>query len=91
MQTLGDPLRHLRLMARMGKVVGADLSASFAAGDFDQQDWAAMITRCRGCSEVHRCERFLAAHEQTDSPRSIAPMEGCRNAARLTALRDRVA
>ncbi|WP_264210425.1 DUF6455 family protein [Leisingera thetidis] len=84
MQPLGDPLYHLRLMARMGRTVGADLNGAFAAGEIRHRDWAAMITRCRGCTSPEQCEAFLAAHEHAE-----APMPGCRNAAALMQLKGR--
>lgn len=83
MQPLGDPLYHLRLMARMGETVGADLTGAFAAGEISHEDWAAMITRCRGCEAPDQCEAFLAAQERAD-----APMPGCRNADALMQLKD---
>lgn len=83
MQPLGDPLYHLRLMARMGETVGADLTGAFAAGEISHEDRAAMITRCRGCEAPDQCEAFLAAQERAD-----APMPGCRNADALMQLKD---
>ncbi|WP_291737705.1 DUF6455 family protein [Leisingera sp. F5] len=86
MQPLGDPLYHLRLMARMGQAVGADLTSAFAAGDISHADWAAMITRCRGCGATDQCEAFLTAHDHAG-----APMPGCRNADVLMQLKGRSA
>ncbi|MBQ4827240.1 MULTISPECIES: DUF6455 family protein [unclassified Leisingera] len=86
MQPLGDPLYHLRLMTRMGQAAGADLTSAFAAGDISHADWAAMITRCRGCEARGQCEAFLSANDHTR-----APMPGCRNADALMQLKDRSA
>lgn len=83
MQPLGEPLYHLRLMARMGQAVGADLTGAFAAGGISAEDWAAMITKCRGCAAPARCEEFLAAHAEAGEP-----MPGCRNADALMRLKD---
>ncbi len=84
MQPLGDPLYHLRLMARMGQAAGTDLTGAFAAGKISHEDWAALITRCRGCAVPDQCEAFLAAHEHAE-----APMPGCRNADALVQLKGR--
>ncbi|AHD00195.1 DUF6455 family protein [Leisingera methylohalidivorans] len=86
MQSLGDPLYHFRLMARMGKAVGADLTSAFAAGEISHADWAAMITRCRGCGAPDLCEAFLSANDRAE-----APVPGCRNADALLQLKDRSA
>ncbi|MFV1602230.1 MULTISPECIES: DUF6455 family protein [unclassified Phaeobacter] len=83
MRPLGDPLHHLRLMARMGQAAGVELSTALAAGRIPPEDWAAMITRCRSCDATLHCEAFLATRE-----RSQAPMPGCRNADQLMVLRD---
>ena len=84
MQPLGDPLHHLRLMARMGQAVGADLSGAFDSGEISHEDWAVMITRCRGCEAPERCEAFLATHRTAE-----APMPGCRNTDALMELKER--
>ncbi|NVK16028.1 MAG: hypothetical protein HWE35_17800 [Rhodobacteraceae bacterium] len=84
MRPLGDPLYHLRLMSRMGQATGVDLSAAFASGAISHEDWAAMITRCRGCDAPAQCEAFLDANT-----RAGAPMPGCRNADQLMQLKGR--
>ncbi|MBY6057374.1 hypothetical protein KUV26_06245 [Leisingera daeponensis] len=84
MQPLGNPLYHLRLMARMGQSAGADLSAALAAGDISPEGWAEMITRCRGCAAPNQCAAFLAARGH-----AAGPMPGCRNADALIQLKER--
>ncbi|OBY24301.1 DUF6455 family protein [Leisingera sp. JC1] len=84
MKPLGEPLRHLRLMSRMGETIGADLSGALAAGRLSNQEWANMVTRCRGCSAPDRCAAFLSEHEEAS-----APMPGCRNADQLMQLKGR--
>lgn len=83
MNPLGEPLRHLRLLSKMGDAVGADLSGAFAAGRIGHQEWAAMVTACRGCEAPEQCAAFLAEHE-----RASAPMPGCRNAEELKRLKE---
>ncbi|APG47704.1 DUF6455 family protein [Phaeobacter porticola] len=93
MQRLGDPLQHMRLMARMGQASGVDLTCAFATGRIGQPEWAAMITRCRGCAEMLRCQQFLAKselpqQETQNGGAAVGPMPDCRNAAALVQLRD---
>ncbi|MEW2911121.1 DUF6455 family protein [Leisingera sp. JC11] len=83
MKPLGEPLRHLRLMSRMGQAIGADLSGALAAGRISNQDWADMVTRCRGCSAPGQCAAFLAEHEDAS-----APMPGCLNTEDLLRLKE---
>ncbi|AUQ73706.1 DUF6455 family protein [Phaeobacter piscinae] len=88
MHPLGHPLHHLRLIKRMGQVCDVDLSASFAAGQITQTDWADMVTRCRGCREVARCEVFLDQIDRAADTMPKAPPQGCRNGDALLRLRD---
>lgn len=83
MQTLGDPLYHLRLLGRMGHTVGADLVQAFEAGKIDNETWTQMITNCRGCPYPQKCHAWLDATEQ-----AAAPPSGCCNAESLHQLRD---
>ncbi|AHD08727.1 DUF6455 family protein [Phaeobacter gallaeciensis] len=88
MHPLGHPLHHLRLIKRMGQACGVDLPASFAAGQITQTDWADMVTRCRGCREVARCEAFLDQIDRAADTMPKAPLQGCRNGDALLRLRD---
>lgn len=56
---LGDPRTHFWLAQRMAKEVGVDLNAQTRQGHLDQADWAAMITRCRGCEWANGCATWL--------------------------------
>ena len=86
MQVLGNPLVHLRLLGRMGKTVGADLVQAFEDDKIDNEAWAKMITKCRGCDIPQQCQAWLEENEQADAP----PPECC-NAAVLLQLRDEMA
>lgn len=83
MNPLGEPLRHLRLLSRMGDAIGADVSGALAAGRICSQEWAGMVTRCRGCGAPDRCAAFLSEREAAS-----APMPGCRNAEELKRLKE---
>lgn len=56
---LGHPLTHLWLLRRMAMAQGIDLAAAQAEGVLTQTDWAAMVTRCRGCADAEGCARLL--------------------------------
>ena len=81
MRPLGPTSRHILLVNGMAKAVGADLSASVAEGDLTQTDYAAMVTRCRGCSQPGACETLLRSPEGTDETPNY-----CRNADLLARL-----
>ncbi len=63
MQKLGDPMDHVRLMARMGQTLGIDLVAAHAAGDLSQNEWAAMVQDCRGCEWGAGCSDWLETND----------------------------
>lgn len=79
---LGDPVRHLQLLARMARVTGADPATVAAQGGLSQEEWVALVTRCRQCQWADRCARWLhAVEEPVDQP----PQE-CRNRQRIARL-----
>lgn len=89
MHPLGDAMEHLQLMARMGKHLGTDLVEAFEAGKISQEDWAEMITSCRGCDGPEGCRTWLDAQERAaEGQAESQPPAHCRNAARLLRLRD---
>ena len=94
MHPLGDAMQHLQLMARMGKHLGADLAEAFATGKISAEDWAEMITSCRGCDAPENCKRLLDRQDGRDMQHgaerpegSVEPPAYCCNAARLLRLR----
>ncbi|MEP2716822.1 DUF6455 family protein [Pseudophaeobacter sp.] len=91
MQPLGDAMHHLQLLARMGKTLGADLVEAFEKGEISAEDWAEMITSCRGCETPEGCRHWLEAQERraerTAGAEAPMPPHSCCNAARLMQLR----
>lgn len=81
MKPLGDPARHVLLVQGMARAAGLDPVALEAAGRLTQEDWAAMIRTCRGCTWAGDCEDWLA---RTDAVEVAPPT--CLNRARLAAL-----
>lgn len=89
MHPLGDAMQHLQLMARMGKHLGTDLAEAFEAGKISAEDWAEMITSCRGCDAPEGCRRWLEDQDRAeDAEKSPVPPGYCCNAARLLSLRE---
>ncbi len=82
-QPLGDTDTHYWLAQRMAKAAGIDLVAATEAGALTQEDWARMVTRCRGCPDPEGCTRWLARGE--DTPREV--LEICENIDQFQALR----
>lgn len=85
MKPLGRFKRHFWLAKRMAKATGTDLANAREAGQLRQPEWAAMVTRCRSCSEPERCTRWLAAAEQSGR-RAEAP-SFCLNGDRFSEVR----
>ncbi|WP_417700843.1 DUF6455 family protein [Pseudophaeobacter sp.] len=89
MHPLGEPMQHLHLLTRMGKALGVDLTEAFHRGEISAEDWAGMITSCRGCDAPEGCRRWLDAQERArGAPSAVLPLGQCSNAARLLHLRD---
>ncbi|MBE0413574.1 DUF6455 family protein [Yoonia sp.] len=60
MQTLGDMRAHFMRVLKMSKANGVDLSTALDEGQIDTDDFADMVTACRGCAQVGQCDRLLA-------------------------------
>ena len=74
---LGDIRHHFLLSQSIAKVTGADLAHAVHEGRITQEDWAAAVTRCRGCDWAGACNDWMAA--QGDIP--VTPPRECANAA----------
>ena len=46
---LGDENHHYWLAVAMAKAAGVDLQKAMDDGSLSHQDWAGLVTRCRGC------------------------------------------
>lgn len=58
---LGDETHHYWLAVSMAKAAGIDLQAAMDEGRISHEDWAGLITRCRGCDWEREggCGRWL--------------------------------
>ncbi|MDO6584802.1 DUF6455 family protein [Salipiger sp. 1_MG-2023] len=83
---LGARTDHYWLVQRMARANGTDLAAASDDGHLTQEQWAAMIERCRGCAWVQGCQRWLDQPEQAlrDTPAN------CGNRAHFADLRTRL-
>jgi len=57
---LGDPNRAFWLTRSVARTVGVNLSDAMHEGTLTAADYAAMVTRCRMCSDPEGCELWLA-------------------------------
>lgn len=80
---LGDADDHYWLVQRMAKRCGADLAQAAEDGAITQAVWAEMVQKCRGCTWVEGCQRWL---NRLDEDGSVTPPERCLNASRLKAI-----
>lgn len=60
MQTLGNARDHFWRVIKMAKANRVDLSDALDEGAITVDDYADMITGCRGCAQVGACDRLLA-------------------------------
>lgn len=67
MKPLGDPITHFWLVQDMARAAGVDLPAARRDGALPDADWAAMVTRCRGCRWTDGCQDWLARQEGGDA------------------------
>lgn len=82
-RNLGDPSLHFFLTRGVARAMGIGLSDALRTGDLTPDDYAGMVTRCRGCALVETCQAWLArSHGYRDSP-----PEGCPNESGFMALR----
>jgi len=60
MQTLGDAREHFWRVIKMANACQVDLSTALDENKIDITQYADMITACRGCAGVGKCDRLLA-------------------------------
>ncbi|SHI91420.1 hypothetical protein SAMN05444404_0987 [Ruegeria lacuscaerulensis ITI-1157] len=60
---MGQIMRHMRLVLRMGRAAGVDLVEAHKSGRLSQADWAGMVRRCQNCSAAQPCHDWLARHD----------------------------
>jgi len=80
---LGRVDAHFWLTQGMARTLGINLSEAMAEGRLDADDYAEMVTRCRGAACCARCIAWMG---QQGAGASAAP-DFCVNADRLNALR----
>lgn len=84
MRALGGLMKHVRLVTRMARTTGADLTGAADAGDLSQDDWARMVMTCRRCGWTGHCDDWLNQHDRA----GCAPQD-CPNRARFESLKAR--
>lgn len=57
----------MQLIGCMARATGADLGQAYADGRLNQEEWAALIERCRGCGWAEGCAKWLAAPGSVDA------------------------
>ena len=83
-QPLGKTNEHYWRVQRMARANGTDLVRAAEDGALSQEDWAAMVHRCRACKWAEGCKRWLSHPEAglRETP------EGCVNRLTFAALQD---
>ncbi len=66
MQTLGDAREHFWRVIKMAKACEVDLSTALDDDKINIAEYADMITGCRGCEQVEKCDRLLAETAHVD-------------------------
>ena len=66
MQTLGDPREHFWRVIKMAKACDVDLSTALDENRINIDEYAEMITGCRGCAQVGNCDQLLAKETHLD-------------------------
>jgi hypothetical protein len=82
MQTLGDAREHFWRVIKMADACEVDLSTALDENRINIDEYADMITGCRGCTQVGKCDRLLA-----DAPKLARAPEYCENRETFAALR----
>jgi len=66
MQNLGDARAHFWRVIKMAKACEADLSSALDDEKINIAEYADMITACRACTDVEKCDRLLAEQARVD-------------------------
>jgi hypothetical protein len=66
MQTLGDAREHFWRVIKMANACEVDLSTALDEKKINIDEYTDMITGCRGCTQVGKCDRLLAEAKQLD-------------------------
>ncbi|CUH74685.1 DUF6455 family protein [Tropicibacter naphthalenivorans] len=80
---LGEENEHYWLVQRMAKATGVDLVRAWDQGLLTHDDWAAIVTRCRGCRWAEGCDHWLDL--PTDADRDLP--HSCLNKTRLAKIK----
>lgn len=75
-------MTHLRLVLRMGKATGTDVTSAHRQGRLSQQDWARMVRSCQGCNWAERCPDWLS-----DAQNAVCAPQTCPNRERFAELK----
>lgn len=81
-QPMGEETRHYWLVQRMAKATRVDLVAAMQDGVLTQEDWAGIVTCCRGCDWAEGCTDWL--DKPVDDTRAFPTP--CLNRKRLAAI-----
>lgn len=78
---LGDEIHHYWLAVAMAKAAGVDLQKAMDDGTLSHEDWAGLVTRCRGCDWEREggCGRWLKLALETDG--AVGVPNSCVNRA----------
>lgn len=77
---------HVSLAQRVAGQCALDLAGAAAGGDLDQEVWAGVVRRCRGCGWSEGCKRVLMRGDMAPAIREGWP-EPCRNRALFASLK----
>lgn len=80
---LGPENDHYWLVQRMAKATGIDLVRAANTDILTQEDWAGIVTHCRGCNWSDGCGRWL---DQPDDAQRDLP-QPCINRIRLAEIK----
>lgn len=80
---LGPKNDHFWLVQRMAKATGIDLVGAADADVMSQQDWAGIVTHCRGCGWSDGCGKWL--NKSNDDVRNVPSR--CINRSRLAEIK----
>ena len=71
----GSVDEHMKLTRGVTRAMGLSLSEKMPAAHLDPQDFAALITRCRGCNCVVECREWIDTQER----RALTTPANCPN------------